>query len=641
MNTDTTKIVLNLVKNHQISPEDGVKLVKDLTQKYNNIQDIAVIGMSGQFPDAKNVNEYWTNLVAGKNSVVEIPKSRWPTEQFYDPDPTVSNKSHSKWAGLLNDIDAFDPLFFKISPREAELMDPQQRLFLQEAWRAFEDAGYSPEELSGKKCGVFVGCSTGDYQHLFNENNIFPQAYSLLGNITSVLSARISYLLNLTGPSIAIDTACSSSLVALHQACESIQSGTSEMALVGGVMIYPTPFSFIWASKMGILSPQGKCKTFDQQADGIAIGECVAAVILKPIDAALKSGDNIIGVIKGYGVNQDGKTHPGITAPSASAQAALETEVYRKYNINPETISYVEAHGTGTKLGDPIEIEALTQSFRKYTQKKQYCAIGSVKTNIGHTQIAAGMAGLIKLLLCLQHKKLVPSLHLDEENKHLNFSDSPFYVNTKLKDWDMKEGVRRAALSSFGFSGTNAHLVLEEYIPSTLTKNSIDTKKVPPQIIVLSAINKSILKAYAKNIKDFLSNISIDNTQISMINIAYTLQVGRGGMTERLAIVASDLEEVIEKLTHYIEGTTDIEQLYVGNIKKDKAQLVLLSKEEDLDKIIKNKQLTKIAKMWVLGAVIDWQQIYQGKKLKRISLPTYPFDKKHYWITLKNSCLQH
>ncbi len=639
MNNDATKLVLKLIKNRQITPEEGAKLIKEITSsKTNNTQnqDIAVIGMSGQFPDAQNVNEYWTNLAAGTNSVVEI--DRWPTDQYYDPDPEVPNKSYSKWAGLIDNIDKFDPAFFKISPREAELMDPQQRLFLQEAWHALEDAGYSPKSLDGKKCGVFVGCSTGDYQHLFAENKIFPQAYSLLGNITSVLAARISYLLNLKGPSIAIDTACSSSLVALHLACESIRMGTCDMALAGGVMIYPTPFSFIWASKMGILSPQGRCKAFDQEANGIAIGECAAAVILKPLEVALKAGDNILGVIKGSGINQDGNTDPGITAPSASAQAELETEVYHKYNINPETISYVEAHGTGTKLGDPIEIDGLTQAFRKYTQKKQYCAIGSVKTNIGHTQIAAGIAGFIKLLLCLKHKQLVPSLHLDKENEHLHFPDTPFYVNTELKDWETDLGVpRRAALSSLGFSGTNSHVVVEEYIPSYA---SSDITHDMPQLIVLSAANEDRLKAYAKEVKQFLETSVSHYSYFSMANFSYTLQVGREAMAERLAIVADNID-VIEKLSQYLDGNTDVANLYLGNIKRDKAQLALLFEGKDktttLAHIVENKQLEEIADVWVLGATIDWQQLYQKHKPQRISLPTYPFAKKSYWIPIDTS----
>ncbi|MEK1831002.1 polyketide synthase [Priestia megaterium] len=274
----------------------------------------------------------------------------------------------------------------------------------------------------------------------------------------------MSYLLNLKGPSISINTACSSSLVALHLACESIHNRTSEMALAGGVSIMNTPDSYILTSQAGMLSADGRCRAFDQRANGFVPSEGVGIVMLKSLEAALEDGDHIYGVITGSGINQDGKTN-GITAPSAPSQTALEQEVYDRYEINPETISYVETHGTGTKLGDPIEIDALTDGFRKYTTQTQYCAVGSVKTNIGHTLAAAGVAGLIKVLLCMKYQTLVPSIHYEKQNEHINFKDSPFYVNTETKPWKAEEGTpRTAAISSFGFSGTNAHVVIREAI---------------------------------------------------------------------------------------------------------------------------------------------------------------------------------
>jgi acyl transferase domain-containing protein len=666
-----TEMVFKMVKNHKITSEDGAKLIKGLrhdnspsqggekprnsydkggnkysqylpstltdltdTANVNQFQDIAIIGMSGKFPDARNVNEYWNNLTAGRDSVREIPETRWDIDRFYDPDAGMPNKSYSKWGGFLSDTDRFDPAFFKISPKEAELMDPQQRLFLQEAWSALEDAGYPPQNLARKKCGVFVGCVTGDYQFILKENQVLSEAYSLLGNMASILAARISYALNLKGPSIAIDTACSSSLVTVHLACESIRSGTSELALAGGVMIYSTPQIYIWSSNAGLLSPEGKCKAFDSRADGMVLSEGVGVVVLKSLKAALKAGDHIIGIIKGSGINQDGKTDSGITVPSASAQTELESEVYSKYNIPPETISYVEAHGTGTKLGDPIEIEALTNAFRKYTHKQQYCAIGSVKTNIGHTQIAAGIAGLIKLLLCLKHKKLVPSLHLEKENEHINFKDSPFYVNTEFKEWKTEPGIaRRAAISSFGVSGTNAHLVVEEY---ESPRSPSDFLSPLPQLIVLSAKNEARLKAYAKEIIDFLESAGQIPPSLSLTDFAYTLQVGREAMEERLAIVASSLEEYQYKLTQYAQGQTEIEDFYRGNVKTNKAHSEFLIEGEAgeafLRIVIEKNELTKLAQLWVSGVDIDWQLLYPSHKPQRISLPTYPFARERYWI---------
>ncbi len=372
-----------------VVPEKIDRAIPEISQGL----DIAVIGMSGRFADADNLGEFWDNLSSGLDSVREIPASRWQSH--------VSSGS-GNWGGFLKHVDQFDPLFFNISPKEAELMDPQQRLFLEESWKALEDAGYSPKKLSTKKRAVFVGCKPGDYEKRIGEAEEGDVTHSFMGNAASILSARISYLLNLKGPSIAIETACSSSLVAIHMACESMALGHGEMALAGGVCVWTTPGFHTFAKKAGMLSPSGKCKTFDQGADGFVPGEGVGVILLKPLRAAVRDGDHIYGVLKATGLNQDGKTN-GITAPNGLSQTALINEVYSRYNINPETISYIEAHGTGTPLGDPIEINALIDAFGAYTEKVNFCAVGSVKTNIGHTAAAAGVAGVIKVLLCMQH----------------------------------------------------------------------------------------------------------------------------------------------------------------------------------------------------------------------------------------------
>lgn len=425
-------------------------------------RDIAIIGYSGRFAGARNTREFWSNLSRGVNSIGEIPADRWSIEKFYDPDPLRPGKSSSKWGGFLTDVDRFDPLFFNISPVEAELMDPQQRQFLMECWNTLEMAGYSEKMLNSRSCGVYVGVMNNDYQEMImkSRHDLSP-AHALVGNSNAILPARIAYLLNLKGPALAIDTACSSSLVAMHLACKTLQDEEAEMMLAGGVTLYLTESPYIRMSKLGMLSPEGKCKTFDNGADGFVPGEGVGAVLLKRLDKAIRDQDMIFGVIKGSATNQDGKTN-GITAPSKESQKGLELSLYREFDIDPSTISYVEAHGTGTKLGDPIEIEALSESFRAYTDRKQFCAIGSVKTNIGHTSAAAGVAGVIKTILSLKHGKLAPSLHYRRANEYINFANSPFYVNTELRDWLPVGDVRRAAVSSFGFSGTNCHMVIEE-----------------------------------------------------------------------------------------------------------------------------------------------------------------------------------
>jgi acyl transferase domain-containing protein/acyl carrier protein/SAM-dependent methyltransferase len=699
----------------------------------------AVIGMSARFPDAGDTDEFWNNLASGKNSVREI--TRWNTAEFYDPNPRTTGKNHCKWGGFLSDIDTFDPLFFNISPKEAELMDPQQRIFLEQAWKALEDAGYCGKEIEEKKCGVFVGFTASDYERLLEANNLDPDAYTLTGNSESILASRISYFLNLKGPSITVNTACSSSLVSIHLAYESIRAGTSEMAIAGGVQVMTMPKLYIKISKSGMASVDGKCKVFDNQADGFVPGEGAGAVLLKPLEAAVKDRDHIYGIIIASGLNQDGKTN-GITAPSAASQTQLELEVYRRCGIHPDTITYIEAHGTGTKLGDPIEVDALKDTFAMFDTRKQYCALGSVKTNIGHTLAAAGVAGFIKVLLCLKHQTLVPSLHFKQPNEHVNFKDSPFYVNTQLQEWKVDTGVpRRAAISSFGFSGTNAHMVVEECLSPCLPKR---VSSPEPQIVVLSARNEERLKVYTEKMSKFLekaaympkpgddllhylqsdllkiaaeiidveeNNISLEedleeygfdavklaafiqrleemynleinpgilqgNTSVRLLSqylgsqyadiladfyssgignnettlflpdIAYTLQVGREAMEARLALVASTLQELKEKLTQYLDqekqgktmtGTRDF---YCGNIAGQKATSDFLSEgresKEFIRILIDDRNLDKLGRLWVSGVDIPWDLLHSGSAghPRRISLPTYPFLNERYWVPI-------
>ena len=312
-------------------------------------------------------------------------------------------------------------------------MDPQQRLFLQACWHTIENAGYAARSLSGSKCGVFVGCTGGDYHRLSRRHQLSAQGFT--GGANSILAARISYFLNLQGPCVSIDTACSSSLVAIAQACDSLTSGASDLALAGGVYVMVGPEMHIKTSQAGMLSPEGRCFTFDERADGFVPGEGVGVVLLKRLADAERDRDIIHAVIQGWGVNQDGRTN-GITAPNPESQTRLEQEVYDKFGIDPANIQLIEAHGTGTKLGDPIEVEGLKNAFKKYTQKKEYCALGSVKSNIGHCLAAAGIAGALKLILALKHKQLPPTINFERLNEHIDLTESPFYVNTRLQEWE-------------------------------------------------------------------------------------------------------------------------------------------------------------------------------------------------------------
>jgi len=588
---------------------------------------IAIIGMAGQFPQSENLVEFWENLAGGQNCISEIPKNRWDMSYFFDPDPDAPGKTYCERMGVLEDVDKFDPLFFNISPAEAKFIDPQQRLFLENCWSSMEDAGLSPSVLSGSRCGVYVGCSVNDYARK-------ETAQDLMGSATSILSARIAYLLNLKGPCMAIDTACSSSLVAIAEACNSLALGTSDIAFAGGVCVLSGPSLHVMASKSGMLSRDNRCFTFDARANGFVPGEGVGVIILKRLSDAVRDRDVIAGVIRGWGVNQDGKTN-GITAPSVNSQIQLEKEVYQRFNINPESISLVEAHGTGTPLGDPIEVEALTSAFRAYTRKKSYCALGSVKSNIGHLMPAAGVSGTIKILLALKHKMLPPTINFKMLNEHIDLQDSPFYINTELQDWQETPGqARRAAVSSFGFSGTNAHLVIEEYLPESRPRSDDGNYPVLineqiPLVFVLSAKNGNQLNLYAKRMLDYLWT----QENLNLVDMTYTLQTGREAMDLRLAILINSKQDLLDGLQTFIKEETSVS---VMSTKVDKHQEAVISDvEKDAKALLasgtEKKELAKVAKLWVAGLDVDWQKICVNDKSRRINLPTYPFANERYW----------
>jgi acyl transferase domain-containing protein/ubiquinone/menaquinone biosynthesis C-methylase UbiE len=608
--------------------EESLKKNHDSSQKKNS--DIAIIGMAGKFPGANDVEQYWHNLKNGISSITEIPSDRWDINEFYDTNPSKPDKTYCKWGGFLSDIDQFDPLFFNMSPTEAEVMDPQQRLFLEQAWHALEDAGYSDKLLNNLKCGVYAGVINNDYSELLAKNaSLMNQAYAMTGNSNSMLASRIAYCLNLKGPAVQIDTACSSSLVAVNLASQSLMNGDADMMLAGGVTLYLTENSYIKMSNAGMLSQEGKCRTFDKKADGFVPGEGVGVVVLKLLENAIRDHDHIYGVIKGSGINQDGKTN-GITAPSAESQKALAVEVYKKFNIHPESISYVEAHGTGTKLGDPIEIQALTDAFQTYTDKLQFCGIGSVKTNIGHTSAAAGVASLIKVLLSFRYKQLPPSLNFDEENEHIGFQDTPFYVNSKVKEW-ISGLPRRAAVSAFGFSGTNAHMILEEYSDSQKLKGNTEQKR---HIIPISARNNEQLRIYAENVLNFIEK----NREVSLGNVAYTFQLGRTAFEKRVAIVASSILELQEKLTSYCkEGNSavDLPDVYCTGTNNSNTSLDKNSRHEYMAVAIQENNLAQLARLWAAGADVDWIRYYASYQTysgQRISLPVYPFARQRCWV---------
>ena len=612
---------------------------------------IAIIGMAGQFPRAGDLDAFWRNIAGGKDCIDTVPPQRWDIERYFSEDISIPGTTNSRWMGVLDDCDAFDPLFFNISPTEAEVMDPQQRLMLQNCWHAIENAAIDPRSLSGSRCGVFVGCGSTDYHQRSREHQYSTQGFT--GAAMSILAARIAYFLNLQGPCLSIDTACSSSLVAIANACDSLVADNCDLALAGGVAVMAGPMMHVKTGQSAMLSVDGRCFAFDHRANGFVPGEGVGALMLKRLADAERDGDIVHAVISGWGVNQDGKTN-GITAPNPVSQTRLMRAVYDRFGIDPEDIQLIEAHGTGTKLGDPIEVEGLTEAFRHYTGKTGYCALGSVKGNIGHTLYAAGVAGALKLVLALKHRQLPPAASFERLNPHIDLSDSPFVVNTALKPWpENAKGGRSAVVSAFGFSGTNAHLVLEA-APTRDTRTAArhDAAPARPALIPLSAKTTEQLRQRAQLLADDLAaRIADTNAQAapSLHDIAYTLQVGREAMEERCALVAHSLVELEARLRAFAAELLPTERLpagmHVGSSLARAGKLAFIGQDAELkavliDTCLRDGKLDKLAELWVDGVDLPWAKLYPaeaGRGPRRVELPLYPFARERYWLEDDNA----
>ncbi|MFD9789950.1 SDR family NAD(P)-dependent oxidoreductase [Streptomyces sp. NPDC059070] len=585
-----------------------------------DLVDIAVIGMSGAFPKAENLDEFWRNIVEGRDCVSEVPGSRWSVETFYDERPGTPGKSYSKWMGVLEHADRFDPLFFGISPGEAEYMDPQQRVLLQESWRCVEEAGYSPEALSGTQCGVFVGCSVNGYGGRLDETEL--SAHQNLGSNSAILASRISYTLNLKGPCLSIDTSCSSSLVAIAAACDSLVLGDSDTALAGGVWVIPGPGVHVAMSQLRALSPDGRCHAFDEGANGFVPAEGVGVLLLKRLADAQADGDRVHAVIKGWGVNQDGRSN-GITAPNAEAQTQLQRRVYERFGIDPADIRLVEAHGTGTALGDPVEIDGLVGGFGAHTEERGYCAIGSVKSNIGHSACAAGVASTLKAVLALKHRTLPPTIQYDRLNEHIDLGDTPFYVNTEVRDWpERAANPRMAAVSSFGYSGTNAHLVVAEAPPV-----AVPADEPGARLVVLSARTADQLDRQARQL---LAHLDADPAQ-SLRALSHTLLLGRKHFRHRLALVAAAPADVARALRGWLETGAD-PSVRTGDRKPERATggrpAAPTGGADQLDR----RHLETLAEEYVQGRTPSFDALFEAGRPARTSLPTYPFATDSYWL---------
>src|SRR5215475_2641586 len=430
----------------------------------SSVEPIAIIGIGCRFPGGvRSADDLWQLLVNGGDAVVEVPSDRWHLPAVHHPDPAKPGRMITRRGGFIDQIDRFDAEFFGISPREAARADPQQRLMLQVAYQAVEDAGLTMASLAGRRAGVYVGISTWDYSFLQSksEERTFLDAYTNIGTALCITANRISYFFNLIGPSLAVDTACSSSLVATHLACRGLWNGETELAFVGGVNLLVQPDVTIGFSKASMLSPDGRCKSFDSRANGYVRGEGAGVVILKPLERAVADGDRIHAIIRATAVNQDGRT-ASISLPNQAAQEANIVDALRLADIAPESVQYVEAHGTGTTVGDPIEAAALGEAYGKARAADDRCVIGSIKSNLGHLEAAAGITGLIKTVLCLQHRQIPKNLHFETPNPQIPFDDLRLRVAQRLEPWPETYGQpARAGVNSFGFGGTNGHAILE------------------------------------------------------------------------------------------------------------------------------------------------------------------------------------
>ncbi|MCP5002869.1 MAG: SDR family NAD(P)-dependent oxidoreductase, partial [Planctomycetes bacterium] len=618
---------------------------KGIVNKTQEIEPIAIVGMSGCFPEAENLDQFWQNLVEERDCISLIPKERWDWKALYgDPHEEV-NRSNIKWGGFIKNVSEFDPLFFGISPREAELMDPQQRLLMTYVYLAIEDAGYSVSTLSGSNTGIFVGTGSSGYSGMIEKAGTAIEGYTSTGMVPSVGPNRMSYFLNFHGPSEPIETACSSSLVAIHRALQAMEGGSCDAAIVGGINTIITPEAHISFNKAGMLCEDGRCKTFSSQANGYVRGEGVGMLFLKKRGQAEADGDHIYGLIRGSAENHGGRAN-SLTAPNPKAQAELLKAAYKKSGLDPTTISYIEAHSTGTELGDPIEINGLKTAFHELYQefgynpaKVAHCGIGSVKSNIGHLELASGVAGVIKVLLQFKDQKLVSTLHCKEINPYIDLENTPFYILRESRDWNClkdesgQEITRRAGVSSFGYGGANAHVVLEEYRTNRReAHSSIEIQAKEPVIIPLSARTKELLEQRARDLFEFLHLSSLVDLQ----SLVYTLQVGREAMEERLGFIVASIKELQEKLESYLSGNQEIEDCYQGQVKRNKETLGVFTADEELqeaiEKWIARKKRSKILNLWVKGLAFDWNKLYGETKPKRISLPTYPFARERYWI---------
>ncbi|MGG5776681.1 beta-ketoacyl synthase N-terminal-like domain-containing protein [Bacillus subtilis] len=604
--------------------KQDLSLIKEVDNK-----DIAIIGMDAYYPNASSYNEFWEAIANEKDSSDVFPSSRREdAEKYLKYKDQYSENTSYFFGSYLDEVDKFDYKYFQLTPKEANLMDPNQRLLLQCVWKALEDAGYGGNKIYGSNTGVFVTAESRkglSYQQLIQDVDPESVASSLPGNSVSMMPGRISYLLDLHGPAMVIDSACSSGLAAIHLSTNMLRKGEIDLAIAGGVKLNFLPLD--GGLRVGIESSDGRTQAFSDHSTGTTIGEGVVAFILKPLSKALRDRDNIHAVIKGSSMKHDGRAI-GVTAPNAKAQEQLLVNAWKDAGINPEDISYIEAHGTGTTLGDPIEVDGISNAFQQFTNKKQFCGVGSVKSNYAHTDNLAGMTGLLKCVMCLKNKQLPSSLYFDKPNQKIDFENSPVFVNDRLNQWEADEKTRLCGVNSFGMSGTICHVVLEE---SPLRNEESKRDHGDEYVCTLSAKSESSLKRLIGEYCSYLKN-DMGN---SIADICYTASVGRGHYQYRLAVLTNSIEDLkvklenINSVDHIAEVSNQGHGVFYSHVDKN-----VQSNDCDITEEVSPDLLKDLALEYVNGANVNFGNLYSKKSVYKVSLPTYQFDKEKCWVDI-------
>jgi len=649
--------ILHQVANHQLTIEEAKKLLKELNQKNTSNEetsdDIAIIGMAGRFPKAADIKEFWNNILSGVNCIDRpsiLRRKGW--EDVLKDHFQLENLSEEllSFGGYLDDVNAFDAEFFGISKKEAKFMDPWQRNMLETVYLALEDAGYGGQTAYGTNTGVFIGRDHAvESSYAKIAGNVHPLV--LTGSYSSILASRISHTFNFQGPSIVVDTACSSALVAIHQACLALKNEQCNLAVAGGINLRENFIESPDQPMQGILTEEPMVRTFDKSAKGTLLSEGVGAILLKRYKEAVKDGDRVYAIVKGSAVNNDGGKM-GIATPNANMQQKVIEQSWESAGINPESISYIEAHGTGTLLGDPIEVKAITEAFKKFTNRKQFCAISTVKTNVGHTVAASGIASLVKAVFAMKYKKIPYHINFKEVNPYIDFTDSAVYVSDRTANWVDSLEPRRCGVNSFGFSGTNCHIVLEEPMNNGNSSNGWAIEEPSfPYLFSISTKNEKTLRELVKSYKYFLEDV--DWQSLDLQDMCYTTLCGRGHYESRVLLQVNSIEELYNKIL-LLHNCNDWEEIDDSNIHfgwhriiknyenvKQNGEITdkdLNALNDEASYILKllldgdNLNWKKLSEYYVKGASIDWKSLFHHKKIFKTELPLYPLERKRVWI---------